>query len=155
GGSLAYQGGNVISTMLQGADGKLYSADDAPSNIEMVSVGRSFVVNHDRWGQAYLETYADPFSRAEVVHYENGYIVGKDGGQLILAAPTSLFSGTIQADVTPSTLQTQARPAGVTDSYLLPQTVAPLAGGLVLAQYNQLGLSDEVASDVRFGSNVP
>ncbi|HEY4276102.1 MAG TPA: filamentous hemagglutinin family protein [Rhizomicrobium sp.] len=153
GGSLAYQGGDITQTLLQGADGKMYTADDAPSDIDMVSVGKSFQVLHTRWGAAYTETYESPFTQTSVTQYESGYVVGRDGGQLVLSTPTALFDGDIEADVVNGVEQTSVRSAGITDGYKPGQTQAPLAGGLFLGQYNGRGLSGGYATDVQFGGD--
>ena len=154
GGSLAYQGGMVRETLLQGSDGRLYTADNAPADLLMVSVGQSFQAKHDRWGDQYTQTWQNPFTQTTTTTYVPSYIVGRDGGQLILSSPTVLFDGTLAADVIDGLNQTTARPANVTDPYTLPQTVAPLAGGLSLGQYVATGLSGAYATDVQFDANV-
>jgi filamentous hemagglutinin family protein len=155
GGSLAYQGGDILETLLQGADGNIYTADNAPADIQMVSVGQSFTVTHDRWGDQYTQTWQSPFTQTTVSVYEPGYVVGKDGGQLILSTPTALFEGVIDAEVIDGVTQTASRPAGVTDSYSLPQGVAPLPGGLSLGQFNAGGLFAGYKTDIQFDDDVP
>jgi filamentous hemagglutinin family protein len=155
GGSLAYQGGDVTDTLLQGADGNMYTANDAPANVLIVSIGKSFSVLHPRWGAQYTETYQNPFAQTTVTHHEDGYVVGKDGGQLIISAPTALFDGTIEAETIHGTDQTNAHPAGVTDGYKVGQTQAPINGGLIFAHVNSNGIVGGYDSDVQIGSDIP
>ncbi len=152
GGSVDYSGGGVLSTRLQGADGRLYDINDAPAAMTFVSVGRSQTVKHDRWGGRYDETYAGGvFNRGVYVRDEAAYSVGRDGGALVLSTPTALFDGEIVADVLAGARQVKARPhATVADGYKLGQNQAALAGGLVYGRYGALGLQGAFATDVRF-----
>lgn len=136
GGSLDYAAGSVLSTRLQGIDGKLYDIGAAPAGMTFVSVGRSQVVEHSRWGAQYTEVYSNAmFNRGVYVRQEDGYTAGRDAGQLVLSSPTTLFQGEIVADVVTGSRQTAARPGAVADGYALPQDVAALAGSLVLADF--------------------
>ncbi|MFC5374175.1 filamentous hemagglutinin family protein [Brevundimonas faecalis] len=145
GGSLDYAAGVIQSTRMLGSDGKLYDLGKAPAGVKMLAVGDAFVVNHNRWGEAFREVYATPlFNSARSVRHEQGYTVGRDAGVLTLSAPTVLFDGQIVADVVVGDRQTGARPTTpptikdgyITgafpdrlDGYALPQNVTPLAGG--------------------------
>jgi filamentous hemagglutinin family protein len=155
GGSLDYAGGTIMQTLLQGADGKIYTADTAPANIDMVSVGKSFEVAHPRWGAAYTETFESPFTQTTVATYEPGYIVGRDAGQLILSAPTTVFDGDIDAEVVDGIEQTDARPQGVSDGYKLSQSSVAQAGQLVIGIYipgANSAVSAPIASAITFSN---
>ena len=154
GGSLAYQGGDITDTLLQGADGKMYTANTAPANVQIVSIGESFQVLHTRWGDQYTETYQNPFARTTVTRHEAGYIVGKDGGQLILSTPTAIFDGTIEAETIQGGQQVNAHPQGVTDGYKVGQTQAANNGGLLIGHYVSNGLTGGYATDVQFGDGT-
>lgn len=146
GGSLDYAAGLVRSTLFMGSDGKLYASGEAPAGVKLIAVGNAHVRKHERWGEAYTETYTNPFSRVHVARWEDGYTVGRDAGTLSLSVPTLLMEGTIVADVIVGDRQTNARPdlpvkaddfgnisgamAQRIDGYKLPQNVVPLAGGL-------------------------
>lgn len=151
GGSLDYQGGYIRSTRVMGADGKLYDIAQAPAGMAMLGYGNVFVRKHERWGDALTQSWSDKlFSGRESARWEDGYSVGRDGGRLILSAPTVLFDADILAETITGGRQHIARPSGtVTDGYKLGQNQAALAGGLILGNYNALGLLGGFNSDVR------
>jgi filamentous hemagglutinin family protein len=156
GGSVSYAGGNILSTNLRGSDGRIYSADDAPADMTFIGLAGGFMRTHNINGQidpALTEIWTGAFDKGATSSiYEDGYTVGRDAGQLILSTPTSVFEGTILADVITGQRQTDARPAGVTDGYKLSQDTAPLAGTLALGQYNATGLFSAYSTDVVFGT---
>ncbi|MDE1172832.1 MAG: filamentous hemagglutinin N-terminal domain-containing protein, partial [Parvibaculaceae bacterium] len=150
GGSLAYQGGYIQTSNFLGSDGHLYNVGDAPADMLFYGVGQGFVRRHERWG--ITEVWMSPLGRgAASIAWQDGYTVGRDAGSLILSTPTSLFEGTIEADVVTGIEQTGARPSGVSDGYRLTQETAPLPGTLALGQYGGFGLIGAQPTDVRFG----
>ncbi|MGY3583556.1 filamentous hemagglutinin family protein [Bradyrhizobium sp. USDA 4341] len=152
GGAVQYQSGYVRQTLLLGSDGRIYNADDAPANLTYVAVANGFIVNHAHWNV--LEVYLSPFGKGSS-RWENGYTVGRDAGSLILATPTSVFEGTILANVIDGENQIAKRPAAVTDGYKLTQNTVPLAGTLALGQYNGYGLANAYNTDVSIGNVAP
>jgi filamentous hemagglutinin family protein len=155
GGSVSYAGGDIYSTNLRGADGRIYSVDNAPADMTFIGLAGGFTRTHNISGQidpALTEIWSNPFGKgATGVRYEAGYTIGRDAGQLILSTPTSVFEGDIIADVITGERQTAARPAGITDGYKLSQNTVPLAGTLALGQYDARGLIGAYATDVQFG----
>ncbi|MBR1207597.1 MULTISPECIES: filamentous hemagglutinin family protein [unclassified Bradyrhizobium] len=149
GGAVQYQSGYVRQTLLLGNDGRIYSADDAPANLTYVAVANGFIVNHAHWNV--VEVYLSPFGKGSS-RWENGYTMGRDAGSLVLATPTSVFEGTILANVIDGEQQVAKRPAGVIDGYKLTQNTVPLAGTLALGQYNGYGLVNAYNTDVSFGN---
>lgn len=170
GGSLDYAAGHIQSTRMMGSDGKLYDLGQAPAGVKMLAVGNAFVVNHDRWGEAFQEIYSMPlFSSARSVRWEAGYTVGRDAGILSLSAPTVLFDGQVVADVVVGDRQTGERPTtppvikdGVIsgdfpqrlDGYDLPQNVTPLAGGLYVGNRLHQAYAPVSAQEVPFANTV-
>ncbi|WP_158231291.1 filamentous hemagglutinin family protein [Bradyrhizobium sp. C9] len=152
GGAVQYQSGYVRQTLLLGNDGRIYSADDAPANLTYVAVANGFIVNHAHWNV--VEVYLSPFGKGST-RWENGYTLGRDAGSLVLATPTSVFEGTILANVIDGENQVAKRPTGVADGYKLTQTTVPLAGTLALGQYNGYGLAGAYNTDVSFGNVAP
>ncbi len=154
GGTISYAGGTIRTTNFLGRDGRIYNISDARGDQTFYGIGKGFVVEHARWGVA--EIYTSPLGRGrETVRFEDGYTVGRDAGNLVLSTPTSIFQGTIVADVVTGERQTNKRPDGVTDGYNLTQTVAPLAGGLIFANRSE---AISYGTDVRFdalGSQSP
>ncbi len=170
GGSLDYAAGYIQSTRMMGSDGKLYDLGKAPAGVKMLSVGNAFIVNHDRWGEAFQEVYAQPlFNSARSVRWEDGYTVGRDAGVLSLSAPTVLFDGQIVADVVTGERQTGARPttppkienglisgdfANRIDGYALPQNVTPLAGGFYVGNRLHQSYQPVVGAEAPFTNTV-
>lgn len=170
GGSLDYAAGYIQSTRMMGSDGKLYDLGQAPAGVKMLSVGNAFVVDHDRWGEAFQEVYAQPlFNSARSVRWEAGYTVGRDAGVLSLSAPTVLFDGQIVADVVTGERQTGARPttppiikdgqisgdfANRLDGYALPQNVTPLAGGFYVGNRLHQTYQPVVGAEIPFKNTV-
>ncbi|MBR1082718.1 filamentous hemagglutinin family protein [Bradyrhizobium viridifuturi] len=152
GGAVQYQSGYVRQTLLLGSDGRIYSADNAPSYLTYVAVANGFIVNHAHWGV--VEVYLSPFGKGSS-RWENGYTMGRDAGSLLLSTPTSVFEGTILANVIDGEQQLAKRPAGISDGYKLTQTTVPLAGTLALGQYDRYGLSNAYNTDVTFGNVAP
>ncbi|MEW6640496.1 MAG: filamentous hemagglutinin family protein [Pseudomonadota bacterium] len=154
GGSVTYQGGFMPQTFVLGSDGRIYNVNSAPANLSYTAVVTGFVVQHNQGGKLdpkLTEIYASLLGFGGST-WQNGYTIGRDAGRLILSAPTTVFEGTILADVIHGQIQSGARPAGVTDGYKLPQTTAPLAGTLALGQYGGFGLTGAYNTDVKFGT---
>lgn len=152
GGSIDYAAGYVRSSMILGADGRLYDVRNMPSHIEAVSVGNAFVVKHERWGSQYNEVYVNRlFSRGTTMRWDEGYTVGRDGGRLILAAPTVVFDAAIHADVITGERQMKARPDNVVDAYKLGQSQVALAGGLAIGRWSTGGQAGGFDGRVEIG----
>lgn len=150
GGSLDYSAGYVRSSMMLGADGRLYDARNAPAFMKFVGVGNAFLRKHARWGSQYDEVYANRlFSRGTTMRWEDGYSVGRDAGRLILSTPTAVMEADILADVLNGERQVIARPDGVKDGYALSQHSVAKAGTLVLGGYTSLGRTTLYDTDVR------
>ncbi|WP_454625216.1 filamentous haemagglutinin family protein [Bradyrhizobium cenepequi] len=138
GGAVTYQGGYIRTTNFRGADGGIYNIGNARADVLLDGVAGGFTRKHERWNVT--ETWTNPFGKGAVsVRWEGSYTVGRDAGSLVLSTPTSIFAGTIVADVIQGQRQTEARPDGVTDGYKFSQNTAPLAGTLALGQYTALG----------------
>ncbi|MBB5045898.1 filamentous hemagglutinin family protein [Rhodopseudomonas rhenobacensis] len=155
GGSVSYQAGWILSTVLIGSDGRRYTFDNAPADMKFVAAGGGFVRTHNIQGQvvdSLTEVWTSVLSRGTIAHYEAGYTVGRDAGRLNLSTPTAIFEADIIADVVVGERQGSARAAGVTDGYKQVQNAAPLQGTLGLGRYD--ATANQVAaygSDVRFG----
>jgi filamentous hemagglutinin family protein len=157
GGSVSYAGGNILSTNLRGADGRIYSVDNAPANMTFVGLAGGFTRTHMINGKldpALTETWTSPGGKGSTSsQYEPGYTVGRSAGSLILSTPTSIFEGNIVADVIIGERQTGAPPSGITDGYKLTQNTVPLPGTMALGQYTAVGLFDAYATTVTFAGN--
>ncbi|MGF7154290.1 filamentous haemagglutinin family protein [Novosphingobium gossypii] len=152
GGSLDYAGGYVRSSLLLGADGRMYDIRNAPAWMKFVSVGNAFQRKHDRWGEQYTQTYASKlFSRSTSSRWEDGYSVGRDAGKVILSTPTALMEANILAEAFQGERQIQARTDGLTDGYKAGQYTAASAGSLAVGRYDAFGRTDLFDTDIRIG----
>ncbi|MEW6438319.1 MAG: filamentous hemagglutinin family protein [Pseudomonadota bacterium] len=153
GGSVTYQSGYVQQSYLIGPGGVLYNANSAPADLNYSGIYDGFVVRHNAGGQpdaALTQYFESPFRQSRL--YEQGYTVGRDAGSLVLSTPTAIFDGTIDAEVIEGQYQDTARPATVTDPYLLTQATVPLQGQLDLGQYSSIGLINGYGTAVTFGT---
>ncbi|MDY0241490.1 MAG: filamentous hemagglutinin N-terminal domain-containing protein, partial [Rhodospirillaceae bacterium] len=150
GGMVSYEGGTVHVANVIGADGRVYTINDAPAGMLFIGMGDETVVSHKRWGMK--ESYRRPFGLGrETTYTDTGYTVGRDAGKLILSTPTSVFEGTILAAAYNGQRQTNARPSGVTDGYKHTQNTAAMAGALWVSQYGVLGRTGVYDTDIRIG----
>lgn len=147
GGTLNVQTGYIRQTWLKGADGKLYDAATAPGYLRYTGLYRGYERKSERWGQT--QAWRNPLINPEK-RLENGYVTGRDAGQLIVSAPTALLEGDIVAEVYNGERQTRARAQGL-DGYSQAQNSVARAGQLLLGKYGLLGLSGGFDTDVRIG----
>ncbi|MGO4712506.1 filamentous hemagglutinin family protein [Bradyrhizobium sp. 2TAF24] len=155
GGSVAYAGGNILSSSLIGSDGRIYRFDDAPADMKFIAVAGGFVRTHmiqGRISPALTEVWTSLLGPSATSRYEAGYTVGRDAGRLILSSPTAIMEADVVADVITGQRQTSARVAAAVDGYKQTQNAAPLAGTLALGQYTAQGRTDLFNTDVRIGS---
>ncbi|MFP1680225.1 filamentous hemagglutinin family protein [Alloalcanivorax sp. C16-2] len=147
GGTLNVAGGYVRQTWLMGADGRVYNAANAPGYMRYTGVYRGYQRHSERWGQT--DGYYNPAVVREQ-RVENGYVTGRDAGQLIVSAPTAVLDGDIDASVYNGERQDRARDAGL-DGYQQAQNSVALGGRLLLGRYGVQGLAGGFESDVRIG----
>ncbi len=147
GGTLNVQTGYIRQTWLKGADGKLYDAATAPGYLRYTGLYRGYERNSERWGQT--QAWRNPLINPDK-RLENGYVTGRDAGQLIVSAPTAILEGDIVAEVYNGERQTRARAQGL-DGYSQAQNSVARAGQLLLGKYGLLGLSGGFDTDVRIG----
>ena len=147
GGSLDVQTGYVQQSWLRGADGRLYTLQDAPAHLAYAGVYSGYQIDHARWGVK--DNFANPII-APRQRLENGYTVGRDAGRLIVDAPTAVLEGDIQATVFEGARQTRARDA--VDGYRQAQTAVARAGELVIGRVNARGFETPHASRIVVGA---
>ncbi|MBB4199992.1 hypothetical protein CCR94_21600 [Rhodoblastus sphagnicola] len=138
GGSVSYAGGNIYSSKLIGADGRIYSFDNAPADMKFLGMAGGFSRSHMIQGKVVpelTEYWTSILDRNSSSRYESGYTIGRDAGRLNLSTPTSLFQAEIVADVITGERQNSARAAGVSDGYKQAQNSAALSGTLAVANY--------------------
>jgi filamentous hemagglutinin family protein len=127
GGTVTYDAGLVAQSYVQAADGQIYNINSAPGDLVYTGVYTGVTEAHPRWHIS--QSFDNPLlTPAEI--YEPSYTIGRDAGSLTIAAASGAIDGTIDAGVTVGAAQTGARPTGITDPFLLAQSVTPLAGSL-------------------------
>jgi filamentous hemagglutinin family protein len=163
GGSVQYQAGFVKQSWLIASNGQLYNVNTAPANLTYTGIYNGFDVNHPRWNVT--QTFTSPLVAPSQI-YESAYTVGRDAGNLVIDANTTVFEGTVNAGVVQGPYQNASRTAGIVntpflntqtsatnDPFLLPQSNVPLGGSLFVGGYNAIGLNLPVTSTVTVGDN--
>ena len=132
GGTVTYAAGPVDQTYVVSTTGQIYDINDAPGNLVYAGIYTGQVIDHPRW--QITDTYTNPLLTPATIE-DPTYIVGRDAGSITVSAATILLQGEMPAGVTLGQYQDGPRPAGVTDTYLLAQTVVPQAGSLAIGNY--------------------
>jgi filamentous hemagglutinin family protein len=132
GGTVTYDAGMVPQSYVETTSGQIYNVNTAPGNLVYTGVYTGQTVAHPRW--SITQTFTNPLlTPAEI--YEPAYLIGRDAGSLTIASASGVIAGTVDTGVTVGAGQTGARPADITDPFLLAQSVAPLPGGLEAGIY--------------------
>jgi filamentous hemagglutinin family protein len=147
GGSIQYQAGYLRESYVIASDGEIYNVNTAPAGLTYVGVFNGFVVNHPRWN--ITETYQNVVTQPSEIYFP-GYIEGRDAGTLTIAAATSIFEGSIDAQTVDGPQQDATRPSEVTDPFLLTENTVTLNGSLILAPAGGIS-STPYSSDVVIG----
>lgn len=136
GGAVTYDGGQIQTTQLVGADGRLYDIGTANPLLTYIGVVNPTVTQtFDKWGvQAIIPT---PGSS----HYESGYVEGSAAGTLQLAAPNIVLNGTLLGRVTNGALQRTPNTAVSSDPTLFVPPNGAVPGGRLI-----IGLPDGLSS---------
>jgi filamentous hemagglutinin family protein len=150
GGSLNVATGYVAQTWLVGSDGQLYNANNAPSGMTFTGIYKGFEVAHTRWGADAAEFFYNPLIAPKQV-LENGYTAGRDAGQLIVNAPTSIMEGDILTTVYNGPQQIQGQDSSL-DGYDQSQIAVAKAGSLSFGQYGPGGLIGAGNTDIQIGN---
>jgi len=133
GGTVTYDAGMVQQSYVQAADGRVYNINQAPGDLVYTGVYTGVQETHKRWN--ITQNFINPLLTPSEI-YEPGYMIGRDAGDLTISAAAALLDGTVAAGVTAGAIQTTARPATVSDPFLLAQSVVPLAGSLAVGAYS-------------------
>lgn len=150
GGSIQYQSGYIKESYVIASDGQIYNVNTAPAGLTYLGVFNGFMVNHPRWNVT--QTYQNVITQPAQI-YQAGYVVGRDAGTLTIAAPTSIFEGTIEAQTYTGPQQDSSRPSNETDPFLLTQSTVPLNGSLVVGPYTTV-VDGTIAPGSPYSSNI-
>lgn len=149
GGSVAYAAGQMPQSYVQTNAGQIFNANTAPGNLVYAGVYTGQAFAQPRW--RVTDTYVNPLLTPPTT-FDPGYTVGRDAGSLTVSAGSAALQGSIAGGVTLGQNQTGARPAQVSDPYLLAQTVVPLAGALQIGDYATGVLVGGIAAPVIFAA---
>lgn len=130
GGTLDVQAGQVYQTFLRGADGRIYQAARAPADMLYTGIYRGYEVEHERWGVT--RRYHDLMAPGR--RWEEGYTVGRDAGQMVVATTRATLEGDIESKTFQAENQTKAREAAL-DGYRQAQTARARNGQLIIGSY--------------------
>ncbi len=144
GGTLDVQTGYIQQTHLKGADGRLYSASTAPGDLLYTGLYKGFESSHARWGTT--EYHYNPLIGARQ-RLENGYVVGRDAGRMIVATQSAQLQGDIETATFQGDRQINARQIDL-DGYLQAQTAVARNGQLVIGQ--QRAVQDKGTHGLRY-----
>ncbi len=133
GGTVTYGAGMVQQSYVQATDGRVYNINQAPGDLVYSGIYTGVQETHARWN--ITENFVNPLLTPTET-YEPAYTFGRDAGNLTVSAATALLDGTVAAGVTTGAMQGTARPATVSDPFLLAQSVVPLAGSLAVGAYS-------------------
>jgi filamentous hemagglutinin family protein len=164
GGTVQYQPGYVAQSYVVASNGQIYNINTAPAGLLYTGVFGGFVETHPRWGVT--DTFNSPLIAPKQI-LESGYTVGRDAGNLVIDANTTVFEATITAGVVNGPFQ-NVNPAGITntpfladpttaatlDPFLLTQTTVPLGGSLFIGDYNAQGLQGAYTTSALIGGDV-
>lgn len=131
GGTLDVQGGYVRQSWLKGANGRLYEVSRAPGDLLYTGVYKGYEDHSERWGQTHY--FYNPLI-APRQRYENGYSVGRDAGQLVVATNNAVLEGELVGKTFQGDRQTQAPVAGL-DGYQQTQNSAARNALLAIGSY--------------------
>ena len=101
GGWVQYQAGQVQSSRLVTADGRVVDISDANPNDVFVGFAGGFSVNHSRWGV--VDTYMNVFNSGQ--HNAPAYMEGHDAGTLTLIGSALAFDGVVTGQAYAGQLQ--------------------------------------------------
>lgn len=152
GGTLDVATGYIRSSWLKGSDGRLYTVENAPTGMAFRGVYKGFETEHPRWGNTAVESFYSPLI-APQTRLENGYTVGRDAGSLIVSAPTAVLDGDIVALTFNGARQVRAHDPAA-DGYQQVQTAVAQRGGLIIGNFNALGLLGGHETDVRIAADL-
>ncbi|HCF4203435.1 TPA: filamentous hemagglutinin family protein [Pseudomonas aeruginosa] len=131
GGTLDVQGGYIRQTWLKGSDGRLYELGSAPGDLLYDGIYRGYEAHSERWDQT--RYFYNPLI-APTQRYENGYIVGRDAGSLVIGSANARLDGQVVGDTYRGERQTEAPQAGL-DGYNQSQNAVARGAQLVVGRY--------------------
>jgi len=153
GGSIVTADGFVRTSWLRGSDGLLYTAGNAPGDQLYDGVYNGYENDYARWG------VTDRFynvALAPVYRWQKGFVTGRDGGALIVDAPTAILEGDVNAGVLQGERQGRQRDPAATDGYKATQNTVARAAQFAFGHYqNDAALPTQPPVDVRFGNGQP
>ncbi|MEV9619727.1 filamentous hemagglutinin family protein [Serratia marcescens] len=131
GGTLDVQGGYIRQTWLKGSDGRLYELGSAPGDLLYDGIYRGYEAHSERWDQT--RYFYNPLI-APTQRYENGYIVGRDAGSLVIGSANARLDGLVVGDTYRGERQSEAPQAGL-DGYNQSQNAVARGAQLVVGRY--------------------
>ncbi|MGV5310560.1 filamentous hemagglutinin family protein [Pseudomonas aeruginosa] len=131
GGTLDVQGGYIRQTWLKGSDGRLYELGSAPGDLLYDGIYRGYEAHSERWDQT--RYFYNPLI-APTQRYENGYIVGRDAGSLVIGSANARLDGQVVGDTYRGERQTEAPQAGL-DGYNQSQNAVARGAQMVVGRY--------------------
>jgi len=152
GGAITYQGGDVATSRVLGANGQLYDIAEADPDRAYVSVVDAYTVEHPRWG---VTEVFQGFPADVTGQFESAYVEGKDAGSVTIISPRFVLDGEIRAETVRGRYQ-RLPPGKVPESSLYrPFDQVPLGAGLTIGSAAGLGVpSNFVTGSIVFADQL-
>jgi filamentous hemagglutinin family protein len=149
GGVVTYAAGETPQSYVVATDGVIYNVNDAPGTLVYAGLYTGETEVHTRW--RVTDSFVNPLlTPTEIM--DPAYSIGRDAGTVTVYAATAQLQGSVYAGVSTGADQSGARPSGITDPYLLAQTVVPQAGTLAVDFYTNTGAPAIADAPVSIGS---
>ncbi|MDE2306032.1 MAG: filamentous hemagglutinin family protein [Gammaproteobacteria bacterium] len=128
GGVITYTGGEINTSKLLLANGRVVDIGAADPNAQYVGLANSTTANDPKWGTSTTSNLAGG-------NYVPGYLDGQDAGSLQIVAPTFVLDGNVQAAAVSGLYQrlpSQALPSPAASVAFRPYDQIPLAASLTI-----------------------
>ncbi len=134
GGTVDYAAGNITTSQLLAADGRLVDIADASPDVPYRGVARALEITDEKW--QFTQQFVGAAFSGDVTRYHDAYQQGQDAGRVVIEAPGMLVENRFVSDTTVGEFQRNVadRPNGGE----LVIGLAPQAGELQLNRDPQL-----------------
>ncbi|HKU16664.1 MAG TPA: filamentous hemagglutinin family protein [Steroidobacteraceae bacterium] len=152
GGQVRYRDGFVAVSQVLGADGRIYSMENADRDRTYAGVASGYSVRDLRWGVD--ASYASYGVGSGDARFERGYVEGKDAGALRIIAAQAVLDGDVIATVTPGANQRLPSAVLPADVVFRPYDQLPLGGRLTIGASSSVEPPDFVSTRVIFDPSL-
>ena len=143
GGAVTYSGGQIQTTELVGADGRLYNIGTANPLLTYTGVvNPTFTKTYDQWGVQQVIPSGSS-------HFEQGYVQGSSAGTVQFAAPDIIVNGSLIGHATNGALQRSGSTTAAGGTLIIGETTGTTVIG------NISGFNDFLSPAVTLVTQAP